>query len=140
MVNTKTPQHIIVTRHAGLVTYLRAQFPTLATAEVVPHATAEQVAGNHVWGVLPLHLAALAESVTEVTMDLRPEERGRELSAEEMESRVTAITTYVAVAELALATRCVDVANQAQLDGCAVMTARRVRSIISTGVDPHALT
>jgi hypothetical protein len=57
-----------------------------------------------------------------------------------MESRVTGINTYTVLSALALASRCADVAEQAQLDGCAVMPAQRVRSIISMGVDPHALT
>jgi hypothetical protein len=67
---------VIITRHSGLVEYLRERHPDLVEgAKVLVHVTPEQVRGAHVIGVLPLHLAALAASVTEVPLALTPEDR-----------------------------------------------------------------
>lgn len=74
---------IVVTRHPGLVTYLREHGLAPADCEVVEHATAELVRGKHVIGVLPLWLAAEAETVTEIPMSIPPEMRGVELSPEQ---------------------------------------------------------
>lgn len=86
---------LVVTRHHGLVEYLEAHYPALVEgAEVVAHATAEQVQGAHVVGVLPLHLAAEAAQVTEIPLALTPETRGRELSLEEVERVAGKLVTY----------------------------------------------
>lgn len=74
---------IVVTRHAGLVEYLRSEGLAPADCEVVEHATAESVRGRHVIGVLPLWLAAEAASVTEIPMSIPRDQRGVELSAEQ---------------------------------------------------------
>jgi hypothetical protein len=46
-----------------------------ARTPVVEHASADDVRGKHVIGVLPLHLAALADSVTEVPIRMTIEDR-----------------------------------------------------------------
>lgn len=74
---------LIVTRHPGLVTYLRARGLAPLDCEVVEHATADLVRGKHVIGVLPLWLAVEAETVTEIPMSIPPELRGVELTAEQ---------------------------------------------------------
>jgi len=76
---------IIVTRHPALAEYLRRHGYTEGAPEVREHVTAEEVRGCHVIGVLPLHLAAEAASVTEVPLALTPDMRGRELTLEELE-------------------------------------------------------
>jgi len=89
---------LIVTRHAGLVEVLRALG---STAPVIPHATADDVRGKAVLGVLPMHLAQHAYSVTEIALDLPPELRGKELTADQVrlymrgahEYRVTLLAT-----------------------------------------------
>lgn len=60
------------------------------------HATSEVVRGKHVYGVLPLHLAAEAETVTTIDLpDLPPERRGQELTVAEMDAYGARMSTYV---------------------------------------------
>lgn len=84
---------IIVTRHSALVTYLH-EIGAPIDAPVIAHATVADVRGRHVIGVLPLHLAAEAESVTEVPLNLPPEARGRELTLEEVRQYAAAPQRY----------------------------------------------
>ena len=76
---------IIVTRHPGLVTYLQEEGISPEGAEVIPHAGEEEIKGKHVIGVLPLHLAALADKVTVVPLDFGDANmRGVELTVEQV--------------------------------------------------------
>lgn len=75
---------LVVTRHPGLVTYLREMGLIDATAEVVSHADADMVRDRIVYGVLPLHLAAEARSVVHIPLAIPPELRGRELTLPEV--------------------------------------------------------
>ena len=77
---------IVVTRHAALVEYLRQQGLVTEGVEVVSHATPEAVEGKDVIGVLPLRLAALARTVTEVPLDVPLELRGVELTRDQIEA------------------------------------------------------
>ena len=74
-------EYIIVTRHQGLVEVLSSMG---ITGKVVAHATLEDVQGKVVIGVLPMHLAAQTVMFGEVTLQLSPEQRGKELSAQEV--------------------------------------------------------
>ena len=85
---------LVVTRHRGLVEWLRRREMIPADAIVVEHATPDDVRNRHVVGVLPLRLAALAAAVTEVPMDIPAEMRGRELTADEVERFAGAPVTY----------------------------------------------
>lgn len=83
---------LIVTRHAGLVEWLDRQG---IRGRVIEHATADDVRGQHVVGALPLHLAALAASVTTVDMPgLRPEQRGVDLTPDEMDAAGATLRRY----------------------------------------------
>lgn len=92
--------HLIVSRHAGAIEWLRKHG---IEGEVVSHATEENVRGREVYGVLPLHLAALASRVYCIDMQLAPEDRGRDLSAEEMEARGAHLCAYRVLSGPALA-------------------------------------
>lgn len=46
------------------------------------------------YGVLPLHLASLANTVTTVDMNLPAEMRGKELSLEDIKKYLVDISTY----------------------------------------------
>lgn len=83
---------ILVTRHPALVEYFSNIGITFD--KVITHATAEDVTGNDVYGVLPLHLASLANTVTTVDMDLPAEMRGKELSLTDIETYFTGMSTY----------------------------------------------
>lgn len=83
---------VIVTRHAGAVEWLRRRG---IRGRVIPHATAEDVKGRVVIGALPLHLAAEAAVVGAIDLPaLRPDQRGADLSAEEMDAAGAAISWY----------------------------------------------
>ena len=84
---------IIITRHQGMVNYLAAQG---ITGQVIAHVSApDQVRGAHVYGAIPLHLAALAASVTVVDMPTLPAEmRGQDLTAEQMTQYGATMSTY----------------------------------------------
>ena len=85
---------VVVTRHPALVEYLTELGVVPAGTEVVTHATAEQVRGRHVFGVLPLHLAAEAASVTEVTLRVPAELRGVELTLEQVRQFAGPLVEY----------------------------------------------
>lgn len=80
-----TARTVVVSRHTALIEYLR-EIGLIGADDVrvISHATPDQVRGAHVIGVLPLHLAALALSVTEIALDVPPDCRGRELTLEEL--------------------------------------------------------
>ena len=83
---------VLVTRHEALVEYFSNMGITFD--KVITHATAEEVTRNDVYGVLPLHLASLANTVTTVDMDLPAEMRGKELSLTDIETYFTGMSTY----------------------------------------------
>ena len=81
---------ILITRHEALVEFLQKQ--GLEFDMVVSHA--EIVKGKDVYGVLPLHLAALANTITSVDLNLPAEMRGKELSLEDVERHFVGFATY----------------------------------------------
>lgn len=85
---------IVVTRHSALVELLIERGLVQAGTPVITHATPDQVAGKDVIGVLPLSLAALANSVIEVPLALTPELRGKELDLETLRSIAGEAVTY----------------------------------------------
>ena len=87
-------EKVIVTRHPALVEFLAEQG---IVGEVVSHADEETVRGKHVFGVLPMRLAALCGRFTEVTLQLPAELRGKELSLEEIKACNPTLTTFKVV-------------------------------------------
>lgn len=85
---------LIVTRHAALVEYIR-EIGIAAEAEVVPHASPEVIAGRDCIGPLPLRLAALAASVTEIPLDLPLHLRGVELTLDQVRQYAGPIAVYM---------------------------------------------
>ena len=83
---------VLVTRHEALVEYFKEL--GIKFDKVISHATEEDVRGNDVYGVLPLHLASLADTVTTVDMNLPAEMRGKELSLTDIETYFTGMSTY----------------------------------------------
>lgn len=83
---------VLVTRHETLVEYFSNMGITFD--KVIAHATAEDVTGNDVYGILPLHLASLANTVTTIDMNLPVEMRGKELSLSDIETYFTGMSTY----------------------------------------------
>jgi putative CRISPR-associated protein (TIGR02620 family) len=75
---------LVVTRHKALVQYLIEEGMITAETPILSHVTSKDVEDKHVIGVLPLHLAALAATVTEVPLDIPAELRGQELDLEQV--------------------------------------------------------
>ena len=78
---------LIVTRHKTLVEWLAAHG---IEGRVIAQATLEDVAGMDVYGILPLWLAAEANSITEVSMpglplEARQRMNGGDFTVEEMD-------------------------------------------------------
>lgn len=86
--------HVIVTRHPELVEHILELGLAPESTPVLEHAEGHQVLGKHVIGVLPLHLACLAESVTTVPLELPPELRGKDLTLGEVRQFARRPTTY----------------------------------------------
>ena len=78
------PESVIVTRHPALVEFLVSRELVGTDVPVIEHATADQVRGKHVFGVLPMHLAREAACVTEIPMNIPQELRGQELTVEQV--------------------------------------------------------
>lgn len=83
---------VIVTRHTALVDFLREKG---ISGVVVSHATAKDVAGKIVYGVLPLHLASLCEKVVSVDLNIPSDKRGIELTLDDVRAYYTGMHTYV---------------------------------------------
>ena len=74
---------IIITRHKALVALIIERGLATPETPVIAHATEADVMCKHVIGVLPLSLAVLARSVTEIPMAIPAELRGVELTLEQ---------------------------------------------------------
>lgn len=85
---------IVVTRHDGLVEYLREEDIIDEEVEVIEHASPKDVRGKHVYGVPPLRLAAEAERITEIPLDYPEDYRGGELSEEQVREFAGEPQTY----------------------------------------------
>jgi len=88
--------NICVTRHPALVEYLR-EIGLLCETDpcpIIAHASPDDVRGKVVCGVLPLHLAAEAEMVVEIPLEIPAELRGQELSLEQVRSFAKPARTY----------------------------------------------
>lgn len=92
---TQTQVALVITRHEGLHQYLLAEGLVGEGVPVIDHATPDDVRGKHVIGVLPLHLAAEAASVTEVPLNLPADLRGAELTEAQVRQYAGAPQTYV---------------------------------------------
>lgn len=89
------PKTVIVTRHAGLVEFLREEGLIDESATVIPHATRDDVKGCRVVGILPLNLAACAACVEQPILILPPELRGKELSCAEVREHFAGMECFV---------------------------------------------
>lgn len=85
---------LVVTRHQVLLDYLVKKGLVDNDVDVVIHATADDVKGKKVIGVLPYSLACLTEMFAEVTLELPLELRGKELSLEDVEKHAKGINCY----------------------------------------------
>jgi putative CRISPR-associated protein (TIGR02620 family) len=84
---------LIVTRHEGLVEWLRLHG---ITGRVIAQATPEDVRDKIVYGVLPMNLAAEAEEVVNVDLPGLPlEKRGKDITPAEMDEYGAVLNHYI---------------------------------------------
>jgi putative CRISPR-associated protein (TIGR02620 family) len=91
------PEVLIVTRHKPLVVWLAAHG---ITGPVIEQAGTDDVYGKDIYGILPLHLAANANSVTEVsmpflTLEQRKKNAAGDLTVEEMDAAGAHLRRFV---------------------------------------------
>lgn len=92
----KACDKIIVTRHPALATYLYEQGLVDANVPVVTHVfDKSEIEGKHVFGVLPFHLCALCAKITNVPLNLPPEQRGTEMDLETFRKYAMKPVTYI---------------------------------------------
>jgi hypothetical protein len=84
---------VVVTRHLGLVKFLgHCGLPP--SVPILASVAPEDVHEKRVLGNLPLHLACCAYTVTEPVLEIGPESRGRELSADAVAATFRGFRTY----------------------------------------------
>jgi len=88
---------VVISRHPAFVEYIKEQeLVKDGKYIVIPHATDDDVKNKDViTSGLPLHLAAMAKSVTVVSLNLPPELRGKELTVADMKKYTTGIKTFI---------------------------------------------
>ena len=94
---TKNPHesaHLVVTRHKALFSYLLEKGIVAENTPVLTHVTSDEVKDHDVIGVLPLHLAALTKTVTEIPLNIPKELRGKELTLTQVRQYAGNPVTY----------------------------------------------
>ena len=85
---------VVVTRHAALIDHLIDIGVIDGDTPVLTHVTPDDVRGKHVIGVLPMHLAVEARSITEVPLKIPAELRGQELDLGQVRDFASHPVTY----------------------------------------------
>ena len=86
---------VVVTRHPALVEYLIESEVINEEAPVITgNANISDIEGRHVIGILPLRLAAYAASITEVSLDIPFDQRGKELTIDQIREYENGEETY----------------------------------------------
>ena len=92
--NANKIETIIVTRHKGLVEWLERQG---ITGEVKPSVTVDDIRNKHVIGALPAHIAQYALYLTSVDYSCPFEKRGKELTADDLDSYGAKLFDYTVI-------------------------------------------
>lgn len=95
MVSEMEDNVIIVTRHSGMVEWLERKG---IKGEVLKRASRSDIEGMQVYGRLPMHLAALTESYTTISIPNISERLNaaeRDLTADEMEVSGAYMESYI---------------------------------------------
>ena len=89
---THINETIIVSRHQGLVEWLASRG---ITGKVISHVNdINDIKNKHVYGILPLHLAAQCLSITTIDMNLPADKRGADITLTEMDEYNATMSTY----------------------------------------------
>ena len=85
---------VIVTRHSGLVDYLKKEKMIDDKTQVLTHAMPDDVVERNVCGVLPHALSCLTKTFTELPLVLPAELRGQELNESQVRKYCGELITY----------------------------------------------
>jgi putative CRISPR-associated protein (TIGR02620 family) len=97
---TTTETTLVVSRHPAMLALLRERGIVSENAVILAHVSEGDVKSRHVVGTLPLRLAALTASITEIELRVPADRRGAELGLDELRRYAGATRTY-AVREVA---------------------------------------
>ena len=86
---------LVVTRHKGLVLYLKQIGLIDEETETISHADISDVKGKHVFGILPYWLASHADMVTEIQLRIPKHKMGQDLTVEEVKMFAKTPRTYI---------------------------------------------
>lgn len=91
----KTLEKIVVTRHQALVDYMKEIGLLDGTEPVYPSVRGPMIEGKHVYGALPLHLAAQAAKLTTIPMiGVPPAMRREDMTLEQVRMHAAPPVTY----------------------------------------------
>ena len=85
---------IIVTKHKAVEQFIRESGLVPGYVKCHKSVTPNFIKDKHVYGILPLSLAAEAELFTEVKITLPKSEKNKRLSLEELKPLVKGVVTY----------------------------------------------
>ena len=89
---------IVVTRHKALVQYLKEQGLIDENTQIVSHIDNPDIIKNKiVLGVLPHSLSCLTKEYWEISLNLPPELRGKELSVEDIKKYSKGLKRYIVI-------------------------------------------
>ena len=90
------PKYILVSRHHQLIHYvLNHILPKSSGIELKSHVEPEDIDGRHVIGILPLHLAQYAASITIIPLNTPMGMRGQELDYEQLQQYAGPPQTFI---------------------------------------------
>lgn len=95
--------NLVVTRHQGLVDFLREENLLTEDCTILTHVTDTDVLRHKdVIGVLPHHMSSLCHTFSELVLEMTPEDRGQDLPLERVKEIQRGIRTYKVQAMLGL--------------------------------------
>ena len=92
-------EKIIVTRHDNVRKYIIESGMVPENTPCYESIEKEFARGKHIYGIVPLELAAAAAKVTEVKITLRKNLWGKELSMDQIQACLKYVKTFVVTEE-----------------------------------------
>lgn len=86
---------ILITRHPDVIKLLKELKVIDSETTIIDHATAEDIKGKEVIGILPIDLAAHCSKVHSIIWNIPIEARGRDWTYEETKRYYSGIKTYI---------------------------------------------
>lgn len=87
-------EKLIVTRYKGVAEYLKRKGYVEENTEILTRVQIEDVKGKHVFGVLPIWLAAHTARFTEVQLHLPDDLRGQKVGIKDIEFYMLPMRTF----------------------------------------------